>query len=415
MKTDNYHANTVRYLDKKQNKSLIQFNDEYDQNGILKRITFIFIGVGSSSGMSMEYVYDFEKLTINNIPFYKENKLGSKEDLKDYLLNRFNKNPNFTLICPKEDCNDPNCKPNLSIGNKIEKSENTKRPYFSSNCNGINYGESAEHLNAKIQIHKLVVEKAASYAKKNSSTRIENIEIEKTFSFGNGQERRADIYYEKHYVKNNAELVIEKFAIEVQRSNINYEELTERTNWYKNQGITTFWIVVDDMFKSDPERVEALSKKDFGLPLLSLISFSMKNYNHRFYIYDDKKRKIIPLTIQQAKITQFNDIEEEEQRKFKSKFSIDKLYIISNIKEPNDNQYCQLLAYKTNRTSYNIGVDILSFSVFSESKDLKQNVWDKITGKYVFAQFKAISKPIIPSKFSNDNIQKSHQILKHKM
>ena len=54
-----YNANTVRYLDSNNNKSLIQFNDEYDNEGFLKKITFSFIGVGSSSGNSKDNIYDF--------------------------------------------------------------------------------------------------------------------------------------------------------------------------------------------------------------------------------------------------------------------------------------------------------------------------------------------------------------------
>ena len=207
-----YNANTVRYLDNNNNKSLIQFNDEYDKNGLLKKLTFSFIGVGSSSGNSKDNVYDFEKITINDNPFLlKDGTLGTKEDLKNYLLNYFNKNEKLKLICPKESCNDPNCKLHLSIGNKITSTNNTKKPYFASNCDGINYGESLEHLNTKINIHKLLMERSVFCEKNNTKTKIRNIEIEKTFSMGNVQERRADLYYEKEYeTKNGCGTVVEK-------------------------------------------------------------------------------------------------------------------------------------------------------------------------------------------------------------
>ena len=83
-----YNANTVRYLDNN-NKSLIQFNDEYDKDGLLKKLTFSFIGVGSSSGNSKDN--DFEKITVNDNPFLlKDGTLGAKEDLKNYILNFYN-------------------------------------------------------------------------------------------------------------------------------------------------------------------------------------------------------------------------------------------------------------------------------------------------------------------------------------
>lgn len=379
-----YRSNVVRFVDKKNNKSLIQFNDEYDDNGLLKTITFSFIGVGSSSGILKDTVYDFENITVNNQPYLKDGRLATKEELKDYILNLFNKNPKFNLVCPKETCNDPNCKPHLSIGNKITQSQNTKQPYFSSNCAGIDYDETPEHLNAKINIHKLLMEKASYYTKKNSSTKIENIEIEKSFSFGQGQERRADVYYEKHYLKSNGDLQIEKFAIEVQRNNISYEELLERTQWDKEQGIATFWVVVDKIFDRKPEAVDNISKKDFNISLLKLISFSMNQYKDRFFIYDDKIKKMIGLTIQQKDIAQFNNLDEYSQKNIKSKFSIDNLYVISNIKE--NNNY-KLLPYKVGRNNLNVGSDILSFGVYQEEQTLVHKVWNKNDKKYEFANF----------------------------
>ena len=326
MKTHDYHANIVRYSDKQGNKSIIQIEDKYDHNGLLKQIHFNYIGVAGSSGQKDTIIYDFENLTVNGkLKTFKGKPLETKEDLKDFMLDYFNSGEKVQLICAKEGCTDHNCKPQLNIGNKIHKAENTKRPYFSSNCNGMNYGESMEHLNTKIEIHKYLVKKQTDYLKTNNKTKIENIEIEKIFSFGNGQERRADVYYEKHYIKNN-EQMIEKFAIEVQRSNISYEELIERTNWYKQNNIATVWIVVDPIFDSDKETIDLLSKKDFNLPLLSLISFSMKMNNNRFYIYDIQKKKIIPLTIKQENIEKLNEANELEQKELKSKFSTDNLY-----------------------------------------------------------------------------------------
>lgn len=386
-----YRSNVVRFVDKKNNKSLIQFNDEYDNNGLLKTITFSFIGVGSSSGTVVENVYDFENITVNNQAYLKDNRLATKEEFKDYILNLFNKNPKFNLVCPKDTCNDPNCKPHLSIGNKITQSQNTKQPYFSSNCAGIDYDETPEHLNAKINIHKLLMEKASYYTKKNSSTKIENIEIEKSFSFGEGQERRADVYYEKHYLKSNGETAVEKFAIEVQRNNISHEELLERTQWDKQQGIATFWVVVDKIFENKPEVVDSISKKDFNIPLLKLIGFSMNQYKDRFFIYDDKVKKIIPLTIAQKDLAQFNNLNDVQQKSIKSQFSLDNLYVISNVKE---NNYYKLLHYKVGRNSSNVGVDILSFGVHQEEQALLHKVWNKNDKKYEFANFLKIGKNV---------------------
>lgn len=386
-----YRSNVVRFVDKKNNKSLIQFNDTYDNNGLLKEMTFSFIGVGSSSGTVKDNVYNFENITINDQPYLKDNKLATKEEFKDYILNLFNKNPKFNLVCPKETCNDPNCKPHLSIGNKITNSQNTKQPYFSSNCAGIDYEETPEHLNAKINIHKLLMEKASFYSKKGSNTKIENIEIEKTFSFGDGQERRADVYYEKHYLKSNGELQVEKFAIEVQRNNINYEQLQERTQWDKEHGIATFWVVVDTIFDRNPEVVESMSKKDFNIPLLKLISYSMSQYQDRFFIYDDKVKKIIPLTIQQKDLSQFNLLDEIQQKSIKSKFSMDNLYVISNVKE---NNYYKLLPYKIGRNNNNVGSDILSFGVFQEEQTLVHKVFNKNNNKYEFANFLKLGKNV---------------------
>jgi len=91
-----YNANTVRYLDNN-NKSLIQFNDEYHKDGLLKKLTFSFIGVGSSSGNSKDN--DFEKITVNDNPFLlKDGTLGAKEDLKNYILNYFNKNEKLKKV-----------------------------------------------------------------------------------------------------------------------------------------------------------------------------------------------------------------------------------------------------------------------------------------------------------------------------
>lgn len=379
-----YRSNVVRFVDKKNNKSLIQFNDEYDDNGLLKKITFSFIGVGSSSGILKDSVYDFENISVNDQPYLKDNRLATIEEFKDYILNLFNKNPKFNLVCPKENCNDPNCKPRLSIGNKITQSTNTKQPYFSSNCAGIDYDETPEHLNAKINIHKLLMEKASYYTKKNSSTKIENIEIEKSFSFGEGQERRADVYYEKHYLKSNGELQVEKFAIEVQRNNISYEELQERTKWDKEQGIATFWVVVDKIFDRKQEVIDSISKKDFNIPLLKLIGFSMNQYKDRFFIYDDQVKKIIPLTIIQKDLAQFNNLDEYQQKSIKSKFSMDNVYVISTIKE---NNYYKLLPYKVGRVHNQVGSDILSFGVYQEEQTLVHKVFNKNSNKYEFANF----------------------------
>lgn len=382
-----YRANTARFLDSQNNKSLVQFTDEYDNNGILHKISFSFIGIGSSSGIVRDFVYDFENLTVNGKPYIykKENRPGTKEELKEHILAVFNKNPNIRLVCPKEDCTDENCRPQLSIGNKITSSENTKQPYFASNCKGIHYIETPEHLNAKINMHKLLMEKAASYSKKGSSTRIENIEIEKGFSSGDGVERRADVYYEKHYNKATGETVVEKFAIEVQRDNITHEELVERTQWYKDNKIAPFWVVVSNIFNSDINSVENLSKKDFGSSLLTLISYSMEQYNDRFFIYDHDIKKVIGLTVLQEGIKNYNNVSEPEQKKLKSKFSVDNLQIISNVKE--DNKHYKLLPYKASRSQSNIGTDLLSFGVFADTHNIVHKIWNNSNKKYEFAHF----------------------------
>lgn len=395
MKTHDYHANIVRYLDKQGNKSIIQIEDKYDQNGLLEQIHFNYIGVAGSSGQKDTIIYDFKNLTVNGkLKTYKGKPLETKEDLKNFMLDYFNNGEKVQLICAKDGCTDPNCKPQINIGNKIQKADNTKRPYFSSNCNGMNYGESIEHLNTKIEIHKYLVKKQTDYLKTNNKTKIENIEIEKVFSFGNGQERRADVYYEKHYIKNN-EQIIEKFAIEVQRSNISYDELKERTNWYKDNDIATVWIVVDSIFDSDKEIIDLLSKKDFNLPLLSLISFSMKMNNNRFYIYDNQKKKIIPLTIKQENIENLNEANELEQKELKSKFSTDNLYIISNNRENGNDKYYQTLEYKIHRNSASVGIELTNLGIFQDSKDLIHKIYDKESKSYKFMHFKTIGSNIL--------------------
>lgn len=415
MKTHYYHANIVRYLDKQGNKSIIQIDDKYDKDGLLKEIHFNYIGVAGSSGQQATTIYNFESLTVNRNPKKFKGKLvETKEELKDFMLDYFNNGKRVQLICAKENCDDPNCKPQINIGNKIQKSDNTKRPYFSSNCNGMNYGESVEHLNAKIDIHKHLREKQTYYLKKQLKTQIENLEIERVFSYGNGQERRADVYYEKHYMNKNNEIVIEKFAIEVQRSNISYDELQERTQWYKNQNIAVIWIVVDSTFSSNSEIIEELSKKNFRLPLLSLISFSMKMNNNRFYIYDSKMKKVIPLTIQQENIEKLNDSPEVEQREFKSKFSTDNLYIISNNRENKNEKYYQLLSYKLNRNNLNIGLELTSFGIFEETKDPIPKIWDKLDGSYKYMHFRAIGENSVKNAISNE-IQNTLNIKKFKI
>lgn len=382
-----YRANTARFLDSQNNKSLVQFTDQYDNNGILQKISFSFIGIGSSSGIIRDFNYDFENLTVNGKPYIykKENRPGTKEELKEHILAVFNKNPNIKLICPKEDCTDENCCPQLSIGNKITSSENTKQPYFASNCKGIHYVETPEHLNAKINMHKLLMEKAVSYSKKGSSTRIENIEIEKGFSSGEGVERRADVYYEKHYSKANGETVVEKFAIEVQRDNISHEELIERTQWYKDNKIAPFWVVVSNIFDSDKDNIESLSKKDFGSSLLTLISYSMEQYNDRFFIYDNSIKKVIGLTVMQDNLKNYNNVVDIEQKKLKTQFSVDNLHIISNVKE--DNKNYKLLPYKASRGQSNIGSDLLSFGVFADTHNIVHKTWNNSAKKYEFAHF----------------------------
>ena len=74
------------------------------------------------------------------------------------------------------------------------------------------------------------------------------------------------------------------------------------------------------MFNKDENTISLLSKNNFGLPLLSLISYSMKKYNDRFFVYDSSMKKIIPLTVQQENIKSFNEISPDEQREIKSKF-----------------------------------------------------------------------------------------------
>ena len=410
LKNDIYHANIVRYLDKKGNKSIIQIEDKYDQKGLLKQILFHYIGVSSSSGKEATTIYDFQNLTVNGkSKEFKGKLVKTQEELKIFMLDYFNTGKKVQLICAKEDCNDPNCNPQINIGNKIKKIDNTKRPYFSSNCNRVNSGESIEHLNTKIDIFKYLLRKQAYYLKTNNQTKIKNIEIEKTFCYGNGQERRADVYYEKYYMKNN-ELIIEKFAIEVQRSDISYEELEERTNWYKKNGIATVWIVVNSMFSSDKDTIDSLSKKDFNLPLLPLIKFSMKMNNGRFYIYDNKKSKIIPLTVYQENIEKLNEENEVEQRKMKLKFSTDNLLIISNNLQNGNDKYYQTVLYRSHRDSSSVGIELTNLGIFPETNDLIHKIYDKKSASYKFMHFKTVGE----SSLSNQLIQQREQELNTK-
>lgn len=383
MKNLKYHSHIVRFLDKKGNKSILKMKDEYDKNGILEKITFYFQGVGSNSNLSSKNVYDFKNLTVKIDKNTK--KIESREKLKEYLLNYCNTGNKLQLICPKSNCTNPNCKSYITIGNKFKTSENTKRPYFSSNCNGLHYNESELHLNTKIEIFNYLMEKRMFYLNKNSSTKIENIEIEKIFTYGNGQERRSDIYYEKHYNTLDGDLVIEKFAIEIQKSNIQYNELIERTNWYKKNDIAVFWIIVDEIFSSNKNTVNHLSKNNLDLPLLSLISFSMKQYNNRFFVYDILKKKIIALTIKQENIQKFNDLKDDHKRNMKKEYNTDNLYIIS--KEKKDDYY-KLLPYVNNINNNNIYTDLLSASIFKETKTIMHRYYNTEKEKYEFVKFK---------------------------
>lgn len=388
-----YRSNIVRAEDKDQNQYIIQFRDQYDEKGLLQKLEFTFVKVGNTKGHFFTHIYDFENLTLNNKPVNKfkkldgiEEKVINKEDFKQEILQKFNQR--IKLICPKEECNLEDCRPQINLGNKIFHDKNAKQPYFSSSCNGISYGESEIHLGSKIEIHKLLWRKALEAEKNNRSTKIKNIEIEKSFSMGNGQERRADVYYEKHYNNKNGELIVNKFAIEVQRSNINYENLSERTNWYKNNGIATFWIVVDEIFSNNEETIMALSKKNFGLPLLSLISFSMKKYNDRFYVYDRYKSKFLVLTVQQNNLKEFNLLEDSDKRNIKTEFSTNNLYLISTEKE-NDEHY-KLLNYKSNRDNISIYHDILCFDCFNNSKDIMHKCWNEKNHKFEIVKFNKV-------------------------
>lgn len=61
---------------------------------------------------------------------------------------------------------------------KFKKQTTQKDLIFLHNCNGMNYGESSEHLNTKIQIHQNIVDKQLYFIKKNNETIIERFAIE---------------------------------------------------------------------------------------------------------------------------------------------------------------------------------------------------------------------------------------------
>jgi len=388
-------SNTARFMDYQGNKGIIQLNDKYNNQGLLENMGFTLIGTGTNSHLVSDESYDFTtfKKTItknNSLTNEKKSSIiqySSKEEMKLNLLKRFN-DSKIKLLCSKDGCADPECCPKLSVGNKIFNSVNTKSPYFSSSCNASEYYESELHLNTKIDIFQNLLQRSR---KPNSS--IKNVEIEKVFNFGNGQERRSDVYYEKHYSDKNGEPIIEKISIEVQRSNIDYDELKERTDWYKKNNIGVLWVVVDTMFNKN--NVENLHKKDFKLPLLTLISFSMKEYNNRFYVYDSDCKKVMALTVQKKEVLTFNESNQEFKIKFKNDFSTNSLYLVSNKK--NQEGFYELKKYKDSRLSNDIYSDFGSFKVFPDSTIIHRG-WDQNKKKYEVVKFLAIANAIQQSR-----------------
>ena len=82
--------------------------------------------------------------------------------------------------------------------------------------------------------------------------------------------------------------------------------------------------------------------------------------------------------------------------------TFDNLYIISNDKI--DDKNYKLLSYKENRNSNQIGVDLLHFSSFSDSKDIQHKVWNSKDKKFDFVNF---------IKLGNSN--QNQQVKKYKM
>jgi competence CoiA-like predicted nuclease len=388
-------STTVRFLDQKGNKNILSLKEQYD-NGLMTHINFSMFGTGSNSHIIMEENYDFQTLTrtrlVHNLK--KDPNTATFVDtfidipqVKKEILNRFNDKTKFHMTCNKSDCNDPNCFSKLSVGGKITETKNTKAPYFSSQCNAIIYQESDEHLNTKLAVYRTVYEKQQYYAKTKSTTQIVNLELEKPF----GTERKPDVYYEKHYTNKEGVLSVEKYAIEVQRSNASFDELTERTNWYKENGISVMWVIADKLFEKN--NITLLEHEKFNSPLLATISHSMALYNNRFFIFDNAEKKILSLTLQNPKIAAFNNMDVSARNYVKKTTSIHNLYIVSNI--PQDDNTVKLLDYKSNRDSKSkMYTDITTLGTFKDSFGISDKFWNDQKKQFQFKKFFAISQHV---------------------
>lgn len=388
-------SNIARYIDKQNNQSIVKIEEKYSDQGVLEAVMANFIGTGSSSGQESSIMYDFKnKVRIGKVTEH----FDSEETLKEKLLDFFNKNPNLKLCCTKKDCVDPDCQPKFKVGNKMFGNKNAKAPYFTSTCNATEYYESEAHLRAKINIYHSL----KKYSEK--SKYIQNVMIEKVFSNGSGQERRADVYYEK--VINGKVIPV---AVEVQRSNVSYDELKERTQWYKDNGIAPFWVIIDDMFSANEEVVSMLSKKNFKVPLLSLVSYSMEIYGNRFFVYDNEKDKVMALTIYQDNLLDFNGMPKEAQSLIKSKFSTDNLYIIGNGKETTGKY--ELLPYKKHRLDFakNIYSDIAAFGIFEDDMKMKNVAWNNELKYFEFKKIASIGEMAIKTLQSHQK-NNAHQL-----
>ena len=403
MSENSKRSNTVRFEDAIGNVNILTLKEEYQQ-GLMTKINFSMFGTGTNSHIVMEEIYDFKNLTrtrhINDLkrePHVRtlQDSFTSIEDTKKEILQRFNNKEKFKMLCNKQDCNDPACSSKLSVGGKISEAINTKAPYFSSKCNAIVYAESDEHLNTKLAIYRTVYDKQQYYLKTKSSTQIKELALEKPF----GTERKPDVYYEKHYTNKDGEVAIEKFAIEVQRSNASYEELQERTKWYKDNGIAVMWVIADKLLEKNQGQV--LAADGLNLPLLSLISHSQEMYNNRFFIFDNEEKKILSLTLQTDKIQLFNKMDLTHKNQVKKNSSVDNLFIISNI--PDGDTTVKLLNYKDNRDSkQKMYTDITTLGSFKNTLTVTDKFWNEVSKKFQFKKFQAIGKDTIKNHVDNN-------------
>jgi competence CoiA-like predicted nuclease len=274
---------------------------------------------------------------------------------------------------------------------------NAKAPYFSTDCNATQYKESVEHLETKFGMFRAIF--ATQQKSKNKKTKIYGLTIEKIFNNGSGQERRADVYYEKEYKLADDTIKREKYAIEVQKSNASYENLEERTRWYKNNGIAVIWVVVAPIFNK--EAVEVLDKRSFNIPLLSLVSHSLKINDNRFFVFDLQEEKLISLTLNNPNFKNFNNLDENSQRITKKKLTREDLLIVSN--ELDEDGHAKLLPYMENRkTGRNFYTAITTLSASYSKLEIQDKVYDLSSKTFKFKKFKTmVESTVLLKEFKN--------------